>query len=135
MVEQVQSVDLSLCVLVDGWYPHRIVCQEVHGRAVPVGDHRCDAGGDARSASRSVRWLPRVESVVARVTTGSETTLVIARRRRRCDGFWVTLEEELQRTRVQRRWFHKIGNVLNALPKSQRAPSRYCRRRPVPRHG
>ncbi len=34
-------------------------------------------------------------------------------------GFWAALEEVFSTTRTQRCWFHKMGNVLNALPKSQ----------------
>lgn len=34
-------------------------------------------------------------------------------------GLWAALEEVFAQTRHQRCWFHKIGNVLNALPKSQ----------------
>ncbi|AJY39208.1 transposase, Mutator family protein [Burkholderia humptydooensis] len=34
-------------------------------------------------------------------------------------GLWAALEEVFPQTRQQRCWFHKIGNVLNALPKSQ----------------
>jgi transposase-like protein len=33
-------------------------------------------------------------------------------------GFWGALREVFPHTRVQRCWFHKIGNVLAALPKS-----------------
>lgn len=33
-------------------------------------------------------------------------------------GFWAALEETYAETRHQRCWFHKTGNVLNALPKS-----------------
>ena len=33
-------------------------------------------------------------------------------------GFWAALEEVFPATRAQRCWFHKMGNVLNALPKS-----------------
>ena len=33
-------------------------------------------------------------------------------------GFWAALEEVFPQTRQQRCWVHKIGNVLNALPKS-----------------
>lgn len=33
-------------------------------------------------------------------------------------GFWAALEERFPTTRPQRCWFHKTGNVLNALPKS-----------------
>lgn len=36
-------------------------------------------------------------------------------------GFWATLAEVFPATRAQRCWFHKMGNVLNALPKSQHA--------------
>jgi len=36
-------------------------------------------------------------------------------------GFWAALEEAFPATRSQRCWFHKMGNVLNALPKSQQA--------------
>jgi transposase-like protein len=34
-------------------------------------------------------------------------------------GFWAALEEVFPATRAQRCWFHKMGNVLNALPASQ----------------
>ena len=34
-------------------------------------------------------------------------------------GFWAALEEVFPTTRTQRCWFHKMGNVLNALPASQ----------------
>jgi putative transposase len=33
-------------------------------------------------------------------------------------GFWSALREVFPTTRAQRCWFHKIGNVLSALPKS-----------------
>jgi transposase-like protein len=33
-------------------------------------------------------------------------------------GFWSALKEVFPTTRTQRCWFHKIGNVLSALPKS-----------------
>jgi transposase-like protein len=33
-------------------------------------------------------------------------------------GFWVAVREVFPETREQRCWFHKIANVLNALPKS-----------------
>jgi transposase-like protein len=33
-------------------------------------------------------------------------------------GFWSALREVFPQTREQRCWFHKIGNVLSALPKS-----------------
>jgi transposase-like protein len=33
-------------------------------------------------------------------------------------GFWAALREVFPATREQRCWFHKIGNVLAALPKS-----------------
>lgn len=33
-------------------------------------------------------------------------------------GFWAALEEVFPQTGHQRCWFHKMGNVLNALPKS-----------------
>lgn len=36
-------------------------------------------------------------------------------------GFWAALEEVFPATRAQRCWFHKMGNILNALPKSQHA--------------
>lgn len=41
-----------------------------------------------------------------------------------CDGamgFWAALEEVFPATCGQRCWFHNMGNVLNALPKSQQA--------------
>lgn len=34
-------------------------------------------------------------------------------------GLWAALAEVFPKTRNQRCWFHKTGNVLNALPKSQ----------------
>ena len=36
-------------------------------------------------------------------------------------GLWAALEEVFPATATQRCWFHKMGNVLNALPKSQHA--------------
>ena len=33
-------------------------------------------------------------------------------------GFWSAVREAFPETREQRCWWHKIGNVLNALPKS-----------------
>jgi transposase-like protein len=36
-------------------------------------------------------------------------------------GFWAALEEVFPQTRHQRCWSHKMGNVLNALPKSLQA--------------
>ena len=40
-------------------------------------------------------------------------------------GFWAALEEVFPMTRAQRCWFHKMGNVLNALPKSQHARAKH----------
>nr|WP_257806728.1 IS256 family transposase [Burkholderia glumae] len=34
-------------------------------------------------------------------------------------GLWAALEEVFPQTRHQRCWFHKIGNILNVMPKSQ----------------
>lgn len=39
-------------------------------------------------------------------------------------GFWAALEEVFPATRTQRCWFHKMGNVLNALPASQQAKAK-----------
>ena len=36
-------------------------------------------------------------------------------------GFWAALEEVFPATCAQRCWFHKMGNVMNALPASQQA--------------
>lgn len=36
-------------------------------------------------------------------------------------GFWAALAEVFPATAAQRCWFHKMGNVLNALPQSQQA--------------
>ncbi len=33
-------------------------------------------------------------------------------------GFWAAVREVFPDTREQRCWFHKMANVLNALPKS-----------------
>jgi putative transposase len=41
-----------------------------------------------------------------------------ARGRRRRPGIWAALREVFPETREKRCWFHKILNVLNALPKS-----------------
>jgi hypothetical protein len=50
-------------------------------------------------------------------------------------GFWAALEEVFPATRGQRCWFHKMGNVLNALRKSLRgAPRRICGRSGRVRH-
>ena len=46
-------------------------------------------------------------------------------------GFWGALREVFPATREQRCWFHKIANVLGALPKSAHPG----RRRPWPRSG
>ena len=39
-------------------------------------------------------------------------------------GFWAALEEVFPSTKAQRCWFHKLGNVLNALPASLQARAR-----------
>lgn len=39
-------------------------------------------------------------------------------------GFWAALEEVFPAARAQRCWFHKMGNVLNALPASQQAKAK-----------
>ena len=39
-------------------------------------------------------------------------------------GFWAALEEVFPATGAQRCWFHKMGNVLNALPPSQHAKAK-----------
>ena len=39
-------------------------------------------------------------------------------------GFWNALREVYGKTREQRCWFHKTGNVLNAMPKSLQAKAR-----------
>lgn len=39
-------------------------------------------------------------------------------------GFWAALEEVFPTTGAQRCWFHKMGNVLNALPASQHAKAK-----------
>ncbi|MGA7178513.1 MAG: IS256 family transposase [Thiobacillaceae bacterium] len=39
-------------------------------------------------------------------------------------GFWAALEEVFPTTRAQRCWFHKMGNVMNALPASQQAKAK-----------
>ena len=36
-------------------------------------------------------------------------------------GFWAALREVFGSTREQRCWFHKTGNVLNAMPKLRTA--------------
>lgn len=39
-------------------------------------------------------------------------------------GFWAALEEVFPATRAQRCWFHKMGNVMNALPASHQAKAK-----------
>lgn len=39
-------------------------------------------------------------------------------------GFWSAIEEVFPATKVQRCWFHKLGNVLEALPKSQQGKAK-----------
>ena len=39
-------------------------------------------------------------------------------------GFWSALDQVYPETRHQRCWFHKMGNVLNALPKSQQGKAK-----------
>jgi len=39
-------------------------------------------------------------------------------------GFWNALREVFGKTREQRCWFHKTGNVLNAMPKSLQAKAK-----------
>ena len=39
-------------------------------------------------------------------------------------GFWAALEEVFPATVAQRCWFHKMGNVMNALPASQQAKAK-----------
>ena len=39
-------------------------------------------------------------------------------------GFWAALREVFGTTREQRCWFHKTGNVLNAMPKSLHAKAK-----------
>ena len=39
-------------------------------------------------------------------------------------GFWAALEEVFPTTRAQRCWFHKMGNVMNALQPSQQAKAK-----------
>ena len=39
-------------------------------------------------------------------------------------GFWAALEEVFPTTRAQRCWFHKMGNVMNALPASQQGKAK-----------
>jgi transposase-like protein len=36
----------------------------------------------------------------------------------RRSGLWIALREVYGATKEQRCWFHKTGNVLNAMPKS-----------------
>ena len=42
-------------------------------------------------------------------------------------GFWAALREVFPTTREQRCWFHKIGNVLSALPKSAHPAAKRAR--------
>ena len=39
-------------------------------------------------------------------------------------GFWAALRQAFPETRHQRCWFHKLGNVLDKLPKSQQAKAK-----------
>ncbi|MCK1859845.1 transposase, partial [Legionella pneumophila] len=39
-------------------------------------------------------------------------------------GFWSAVAEVFPEARHQRCWFHKMGNVLDKLPKSQQAKAK-----------
>ena len=39
-------------------------------------------------------------------------------------GFWAALSEQFPDTRHQRCWFHKLGNILDKLPKRSRAQAK-----------
>ena len=39
-------------------------------------------------------------------------------------GFWNALREVFGSTKEQRCWFHKTGNILNAMPKSVQAKAK-----------
>ena len=92
---------------------------------MPVGDYRGERRRVRRSASP---WL-----TVIRESTASWREVLLDLKARGLQagpllavgdgamGFWAALEEVFPATRAQRCWFHKLGNVLNALPASQQA--------------
>ncbi len=87
-------------------------------------DHRGEAGRKQR-ARGTRRWISRDEA------SWLELLLDLKKRGLKAGprlavgdgamGFWAALEEVIPATGGQRCWFHKIGNVLNALPKLQKA--------------
>jgi hypothetical protein len=91
---------------------------------VPAGDSRRDAGGQ-EGAGRHCRRLPGIDHIMARGAAGLEGTRAASWPLLAVGdgamGFWAALEEVFPATRTQRCWFHKLGNVLNALPTSQQA--------------
>jgi len=79
------------------------------------------AGRRAQGARRAGRRLSRVDRVVggpaAPTPHGAACQPVLALEDGAL-GFWGALREVFPATREQRCWFHKIANVLGALPKS-----------------
>ena len=108
------------------------------GQAVPAGDDR-GARRRPQGAHRSDRRLPRGRRVVG----GSAARLPNAAAcGPRCSptgdgalGFWGALREVFPETREQRCWFHKISNVLAALPKSAHPGREEGARRDLERRG
>lgn len=90
------------------------------GQAVPAGDDR-GACRWPRRTRRADRWLPRVDRVVggsvARLQTPRHAGPVLSAGDGAL-GFWGALREGFPEMREQRCWFHKLSNVLAALPKS-----------------
>ena len=91
------------------------------GQGVPAGDDRgprrrhqgADRAGRRATASRTESWADLLRDCKRRgmrapVLAVGDGAL----------GFWEALREVFPETREQRCWFHKIANVLDALPKS-----------------
>ncbi len=90
------------------------------GQGVSAGDDR-RARGRHQGADRAGRRVPRVVRVVGRpaaLVQAAWDGRSGARGRRRCAGFWKALREVFPQTKEPRCWFHVLGNVLAALPKS-----------------
>ena len=86
---------------------------------MPAGDDRVRA--NAHRAGGPRRRLPRVRRVVgrpaARLRPPRHAPPVLAIGDGAL-GFWSAVREVFPQARAQRCWFHKIANVLGALPKS-----------------
>lgn len=114
--------DLSACRYVYWWADgiHTGLRQEADARqcllviigVLPDGRKELVTIGDGLRESKE-SWLEVLRDLFARgLTLGPRLAVGDG-----ALGFWAALDEVYPETRRQRCWFHKTGNVLNALPK------------------